>query len=60
MSRTNEVRQLRHFGFLVGGIFGLIGLWPMVWRHQNPRLWALALTVLLVLPALVGRGDDAR
>ena len=53
MARTNEVRQLRHFGFLVGGIFGLIGLWPMVWRHQNPRLWALALTVLLVLPALV-------
>lgn len=53
MSGTNDVRQLRHFGFLVGGIFGVIGLWPMVWRHQNPRLWALALTVLLVLPALV-------
>ena len=53
MSRTNEVRQLRHFGLLVGGIFGLIGLWPLVWRHQNPRLWALALTVALVVPALI-------
>jgi hypothetical protein len=53
MKRTDEVRQLRHFGYLVGGIFGLIGLWPLVWRHQNPRLWALALAVALVVPALV-------
>jgi saxitoxin biosynthesis operon SxtJ-like protein len=53
MSRTHDVKQLRHFGYLVGGIFGLIGLWPLVWRHQNPRLWALALTVILVVPALV-------
>ena len=53
MSRTYDVKQLRHFGYLVGGIFGLIGLWPLVWRHQDPRLWALALTVLLVVPALV-------
>jgi saxitoxin biosynthesis operon SxtJ-like protein len=53
MALTHDVRQLRHFGFLVGGIFGLIGLWPMLWRHQSPRLWALALTAILVLPALV-------
>ena len=53
MTRTNEVRQLRHFGYLVGGIFGLIGLWPLVWRHHNPRLWALALAVVLVVPALI-------
>jgi hypothetical protein len=53
MSRTYDVKQLRHFGYLVGGIFGLIGLWPLVWRHQDPRLWALALTVILVVPALV-------
>jgi len=53
MSRTYGVRQLRHFGFLVGGIFGVIGLWPLLWRQQSPRAWALALTVLLVLPALV-------
>jgi hypothetical protein len=53
MSRTVDVKQLRHFGYLVGGIFGLIGLWPLVWRQENPRLWALGLTVLLVVPALV-------
>ena len=52
MSHTHDVRQLRQFGLLVGGIFGLIGLWPLVWRHQSPRLWAVALAVALVLPAL--------
>jgi Saxitoxin biosynthesis operon protein SxtJ len=53
MAPANDVRQLRHFGYLVGGIFGLIGLWPLVWRQQEPRLWALALLVALVIPALV-------
>ena len=54
MAKTRtSVRQLRQFGFLVGGIFGAIGLWPMVWRHQGPRQWALALAIALVLPALV-------
>jgi hypothetical protein len=46
-------RQLRQFGLLVGGIFGFIGLWPMVWRHQSPRAWALVLAIALVAPALV-------
>jgi hypothetical protein len=53
MPRTDSTRQLRHFGLLVGGIFGLIGLWPLVWRHQSPRLWALALAAALIVPALV-------
>jgi hypothetical protein len=37
----------------VGGIFGVIGLWPMLWRHQDPRWWALTLFAVLVVPALV-------
>ena len=53
MTHTTTRQQLRSFGLLVGGIFGLIGLWPMVWRHQSPRLWAVTLAVILVLPALV-------
>jgi Saxitoxin biosynthesis operon protein SxtJ len=53
MSATYTRRQLRDFGLLVGGIFGVIGLWPLLWRQQSPRLWALALAVALVLPALV-------
>jgi hypothetical protein len=53
MSRTNDRRQLRDFGLLVGGIFGVIGLWPLLWRQQSPRLWAVALAVALIVPALV-------
>jgi uncharacterized membrane protein len=46
-------KQLRYFGLIVGGLFGVIGLWPMLFRAQGPRLWALALAVALVIPALV-------
>jgi hypothetical protein len=53
MAGTYTRRQLRDFGLLVGGIFGAIGLWPLLWRQQSPRLWALTLFVVLVLPALV-------
>ena len=56
MAQKPTRKQLRSFGLLVGGIFGLIGLWPMVWRHQSPRLWAVTLAVLLVGPALVAPG----
>jgi hypothetical protein len=53
MSVTYTRRQLRDFGLLVGGIFGVIGLWPLLWRQESPRLWALTLAVVLILPALV-------
>jgi Saxitoxin biosynthesis operon protein SxtJ len=53
MAEPYTRRQLRDFGLLVGGIFGLIGLWPLLWRQQSPRLWALTLFVVLVPPALV-------
>jgi len=53
MKQRDETKQLRHFGLIVGGIFALIGVWPVVWRGGAPRLWALALALLLVGPALV-------
>jgi len=53
MKPQNEKKQLRHFGLIVGGIFGVIGLWPMVFRGQGPRLSALAVAVALVIPAVV-------
>jgi hypothetical protein len=52
MARPVDRQQLRHFGLIVGGIFGLIGLWPLVWRRDDPRMWALVLAVALVVPAL--------
>jgi hypothetical protein len=46
-------KQLRSFGLLVGGIFALIGLWPLIWRGEDLRLWAMIATAVLVLPAVV-------
>jgi len=51
-ARCDE-KELRKFGLMVGGIFGAIGVWPVVIRGQHPRLWAVMLFVALVLPALV-------
>jgi len=46
-------KQLRSFGLLVGGIFAVIGLWPLIWRGEGLRLWAMIATAILVLPAVV-------
>jgi hypothetical protein len=53
MRHQDKKKQLRRFGLIVGGIFAVIGLWPVLFRAQGPRLWALALAVALVVPALV-------
>jgi len=45
--------QLRNFGLIVGGIFGVIGLWPAIIRGGNVRTWMVGLAVVLILPALV-------
>ena len=46
-------KQLRSFGLLVGGIFAVIGFWPLLLRGAGYRLWALALALLLIAPALI-------
>jgi Saxitoxin biosynthesis operon protein SxtJ len=46
-------KQLRSFGFTVGGIFALIGLWPLVVRSEDPRWWALVISAGLLIPAVV-------
>jgi hypothetical protein len=53
MQTDKDKKQLRSFGFTVGGIFALIGIWPYVWRTQNPRWWAVVLAACLLLPAAV-------
>jgi hypothetical protein len=49
----DRARELRRFGLMVGGIFGALGLWPLVVHGQPARVWALALGVALVGPALM-------
>lgn len=53
MTHQVEVRQLRTFGLMVGGIFALIALWPSLVRSEGPRLWAVVLAGLLAGPAMV-------
>ena len=42
-------KELRQFGLLVGGVLAVIGLWPVVFRSETPRLWAITLGGLLIL-----------
>ena len=46
-------KDLRSFGLIVGGVFAAIGLWPVIRRGGDYRVWALALSALLIGPALV-------
>src|SRR5881409_1715518 len=48
----SDTKHLRSFGLLVGGIFALIGIWPVVWRGQPLRLWSLILGGVLMVLAL--------
>jgi len=48
-----ETKLIRSFGLIVGGIFVLIGLWPLVVRAEAPRLWAVGIAAGLVLPAVL-------
>src|SRR5262249_23473649 len=46
-------KQLRSFGFILAGGFLVIGLWPMIFRHQDPRIWALAIAAVSGLGGLL-------
>jgi hypothetical protein len=46
-------KELRSFGLIVGGIFAAIALWPLIVHGENPRWWALVLSLCLIVPAAV-------
>ena len=48
-----ENKQLRSFGLIVGGIFGIIGIWPLIFRGEVPRFWAIGTAACLMLSGLV-------
>lgn len=48
-SQQPSQKELRQFGLLVGGVFAVIGLWPLVFRGESPRLWAMILGGLLIV-----------
>ncbi|HEY1372814.1 MAG TPA: SxtJ family membrane protein [Candidatus Binatia bacterium] len=49
-------KKLRSFGFIVGGIFALIGVWPAAVHHAPARWWAIAAALCFLLPALLFPG----
>jgi Saxitoxin biosynthesis operon protein SxtJ len=58
--RAASRKQLRSFGFILAGGFLVIGCWRMVFRHQDPRWWALAISATsglagLIAPSLLRR-----
>jgi small-conductance mechanosensitive channel len=44
-----DKKELRNFGLLVGGIFNVIGLWPVFLRGEPLRLSAILTGSLLIL-----------
>jgi len=56
MQNEITIKRLRSFGLTVGGIFVLIGLWPLVIRSADPRWWALLIGACLTVPAVVYPG----
>lgn len=51
MMQHGDTKELRIFGLMVGGIFSIIGLWPIFGGGNAPRIWAIS-----VGGALVGLG----
>ena len=51
MSREQSAtkKELRSFGLLVGAVFSVIGIWPLLLRGEALRLWAIDLGGALIL-----------
>ncbi len=49
LSQQPTTKDLRQFGLLVGGVFAVIGLWPLVFRSESPRFWAMSVGGLLIV-----------
>jgi hypothetical protein len=53
MQNEADRKQLRSFGLTVGGIFGLIGVWPVVVRSVGPRWWSIIIAGVLIGSAFI-------
>ncbi len=54
MSSTAKTRHLRRFGLMVGGVFTVLAVWPVLFRGGPLRWWAATIAgVLIVLGTVV-------
>jgi Saxitoxin biosynthesis operon protein SxtJ len=49
MDQAATRKELRQFGLVVGAVFTVIGLWPLVFRGEPLRFWALGIGGLLIV-----------
>lgn len=52
MHHEVDIKQLRFFGLIVGGIFLLLGVWPTLFHNEALRWWGVGIAGGLGLPAL--------
>ena len=48
-----KISQIRSFGLIVGTVFSVIGIWPLVFRGEGVHLLALVVSGFLVIPAII-------
>ncbi len=48
MNQSANAKELRSFGLLVGGVFSVLGLWPMLLHGESIRMWAVGGGGLLI------------
>ncbi len=53
MDAMAEKKELRNFGLIVGGVFLLIGVWPLIRHGEGMRLWAVVSGTILLPLGLV-------
>jgi saxitoxin biosynthesis operon SxtJ-like protein len=53
MDHKSTTKELRSFGLLVGGVFTVIGLWPLLVHDESLRLWAVVIGGLLIVCGVV-------
>lgn len=45
--------ELRKFGLILGGVFGVISLWPLLFHAEPIHLWSLGVATMLFVPAFL-------
>lgn len=49
MDQPASKKDLRSFGLLVGSVFSVIGVWPIFFRGESMRLWAICVGGSLIV-----------
>lgn len=50
--KVTKNKEIRSFGLIVGGVLLFIGMMPVLFHNEKPRLWALIIAGLLIILAL--------